>query len=167
MGGLFVVVGGGGSFTVHRREWGDGICVGCCRGWEGFSAHGGWGGVGFPTPGVLWRDDALGDKAAKGHSKWQWGYQSHREGGRKMNYWVRRESTGSSGSPVKPPVQTVQFRFDCFPVQLARPNRNHDQPMVELIELASPVWFLKPWYYMLLFFATLCVSQDCFLSVCE
>ena len=111
VGGLFAVVGGGGSFIVRRRGWGDGICVGCCWGWEGFLAHGGWGGVGFPTPGVLWRDDALGDKAAKGHSKWQWGYQSHREGGRKMNYWVRRESTGSFGSPVEPPVQTVQFRF--------------------------------------------------------
>ena len=41
VGGLFAVVRGGGSFTVRRRGWGDGIYVGCCRGWEGFLAHGG------------------------------------------------------------------------------------------------------------------------------
>ena len=167
MGGLFVVVGGRGSFTVHRREWGDGICVGCCRGWEGFSTHGGWGGVGFPAPRVVLAGWCSRQQCGQTTLQVTVGYQLHREGGRKMSYWVRRESTGSSGSPVEPPVQTVQFRFDCFLIQLDRPNRNHDQPMVELIELASPVRFLKPWYYMLLFFATLCVSQDCFLSVCE
>ena len=43
----------GGSFPVRRRGGSDGICVGCCQGWEGFSACGGGGGAGFPAPGVL------------------------------------------------------------------------------------------------------------------
>ena len=63
VGGLFVVTGGGESFPVRRREWGDralhaaggglatricsvlgarlGVGIGCCRGWEGFLARGG------------------------------------------------------------------------------------------------------------------------------
>ena len=35
-----------------------------------------------------------------------------------MNCWGRREPVGL---PVEPSVQTIQFRFDGFPVQLAGP----------------------------------------------
>ena len=55
MGGHFAITGKR-SFPIHRWRWGDGICVGCCRGWEGFSTLGGGGGRGSQR-----RDVALGD----------------------------------------------------------------------------------------------------------
>ena len=73
MGGLFVVTGGGESFPVRRREWGDralqagglatricsvlgarlGVGTGCCRGWEGFLARGGVPSAGGVSRGMM------------------------------------------------------------------------------------------------------------------
>ena len=62
-----------------------------------------------------------------------------------MNCWGRREPTGLSDSPVKPSVQTIQFRFDGFLVQLAGLDQNCDRSAVRL---ASLIQFLKPWFYL-------------------
>ena len=51
---------GRGEFSNPPPRWGDGICIRCCRGWEGFSACDGGGGAGFPASGVLLTDDAPG-----------------------------------------------------------------------------------------------------------
>ena len=62
-----------------------------------------------------------------------------------MNCWGRRELVGSSDSPVKPSVQTIQFQFNGFLVQLAGLDQNRDRSAVRL---AGPVQFLKPWFYL-------------------
>lgn len=87
----------------------------------------GWGGGAFQLVvvrkvGVWGGVPNVGGAASKMISKRQWGYEPHREGGRKINCW-------SGGNRL---VQAVQFRFDCFPVQLARLNQNRDR-------LAGPV----------------------------
>ena len=72
--------------------------------------QGRWGGVpsaGGAAGGMMLQATAEVPLPAGRRSKWQWGYQSHEEGGRKMNCWVRREPTGSSGSLVEPLVQMV------------------------------------------------------------
>ena len=54
MGGLFAK---SGEFSSPPPGWGDGICIRCCRGWEGFLARGGGGGMGLVLP----TDDAPSD----------------------------------------------------------------------------------------------------------
>ena len=68
-------------------------------------------------------------------------YQPHRERARKMSCQVRRGPTSSSDSSVGLLVQAVQFRFNCFLIQLVGSDQNCDRLMVEL---AGSVWFLKP-----------------------
>ena len=53
------------------------------------------------------------------------------------------ESAGSSGSPVEPPVRTVQLRFDLNPVQMTGSDRNGDRSTVGPVRPAGPVRFLK------------------------
>ena len=62
-----------------------------------------------------------------------------------MNCWGRREPAGSSDSPIELSVQTIQFRFDGFLVQLVGPDQNRDRSAVGL---ADPVQFFKPWFYL-------------------
>ena len=112
----------------------------CCQGGEGFLAHGGerWGRVpsaGGAAGGMMLQTTVEVPLLVRRRSKWQWGYQSHGEGGRKMNCLVWREPAGLSDSSVGPSVQMVQFWFDCFLVQLTEPNLNHDWPTVEPINL--------------------------------
>ena len=60
-----------------------------------------------------------------------------------MNQSVFLEPAGSSGSPVEPPVRTVQPRFDLNPVQMIGSDRNGDRLTVGPVRPAGPVRFLK------------------------
>ena len=108
--------GGGGLATRICSVLGArlGVGTGCCRGWEGFLARGGVPSAGGVSRWMMLQ--AIGEVPlpARRHSRWQWGYQSHGEGERKMNCWVRRESANLFDSPVGPPIQMFQFWFDCF-----------------------------------------------------
>ena len=126
---------GGKSFPVCRWGWGDKICTRCCRGWEDFSVRGGVPNARGAADGMMLQatmrlDDALGDMEVP--IAW----------GRKMNCWVQREPTGLSDSPIELPVQTIQFRLDCFPFQLARPDQNCDRPVRPVFKTVQ-ITFLK------------------------
>ena len=64
-----------------------------------------------------------------------------------MNQSVFLEPAGSSGSPVEPPVRTVQPRFDLNPVQMTGSDRNGDRSTVGPVRPAGPVRFLKHWWF--------------------
>ena len=89
---------------------------------------------GFTLQGVGWRLKM--GKTSKRHWKKKW------------NRLVRRELTSSSNSLVGPLVQLVRFRFNLFPSQLTGQDQNRDQPTVEPVGPAGPVWFLKPCFLL-------------------
>ena len=123
-----------GEFSSPPRGWGDGICAGCCRGWEGFSACGRGGGAGFPAPGVLpagWcsrrqrryhcrPDDAPSDNGGtnrmrKGEGKWTVGSGGNRpvRPVRWSNRWFKWFNSGPIASRCNWPDRTgtVTGRF--------------------------------------------------------